>query len=253
MTQSPDAPGQEATGKVLVELTIAAPADAVWAALRDPVQINRWFGWDADTLADEVQYIFVDHAVPDDAAKILRFDQDMPDRFEVEDRGDHCVVRLVRAGAAGDDSDWDGVHEDMTEGWLAFLTQLRFAMERHRGEARRTVYLSGKPGDGGALPRARLGLDALAGIAPGGAYSLVIGTGEALSGQVWARSRRQVALTVDAYGDGLVVVTDRSAENSPPVGGGSVTLTTHGLDDARFGAVRDRWTGWWNTHFPPAA
>ena len=47
---------------VLVEVTVPAPADAVWAALRDPQKIKQWFGWDADTLKDEIDFIFVTHA-----------------------------------------------------------------------------------------------------------------------------------------------------------------------------------------------
>ena len=35
---------------VLVEVTVPAPADAVWAALRDPAKIKDWFGWETDGL-----------------------------------------------------------------------------------------------------------------------------------------------------------------------------------------------------------
>jgi hypothetical protein len=232
-------------GKVLVELTIAAPADTVWQALRDPAQVEQWFGWDATTLAEEVKYIFVDHAVASDADRIIRF-EGTPDSFQVIDQGDHCLVRLIRAGAAGDDSDWDGVHEDMTEGWLAFLTQLHFAMERHPGEPRRTIYLSGKPAEGAAPSPPRAGLGAADLGAEGSAYRLDPGLGAPLSGQVWRRSRRQLALTVEAYGDGLVLMSDHSN------GGGSVIVTTYGFDDAAFQALRERWTAWWNGPFPEA-
>lgn len=235
-------------GKILVELTIAAPADAVWKAMRDPAQIQRWFGWDATTLEGEIKYIFLDHAHADDTARTLGF-EGMADTFQVIDQGDHCLVRLIRAGAAGDDSDWDGVYEDMTEGWLAFLTQLRFAVERHPGQPRRTIYLSGKPAEdqAPALPRVRLGADTLNTVAEGGAYTLDPGFGEALSGQVWRRSRRQLALTVGAYGDGLVLVSDHSN------GGGSVIVTTYGLSDAAFQALREGWTTWWREAFPYAS
>ncbi len=242
---------QNSAEKVLVEIAIAAPAVAAWEALRDPVQINRWFGWDAASLEEEIKYIFLDHAQGDAQAMTLRF-EGMPDSFRVEARGERCVVRLVRAGAAGDDSDWDGANEDMTEGWLAFLTQLRFYLDRHPAEARRTLYLSGMPAEGlnTTLPRARLGLDALAHLEPGEPYHHASGTGETLSGEVWARSRRQVALSVNAYGDGLLLVTDRSAGTQPPIGGGSVIVTTYGLSDAEFEGVRTRWTSWWTDHFP---
>lgn len=232
--------------KVLVELTISAPADEVWRALREPGEIARWFGWDATTLDDEIKYIFVDHAKADDAARTIDF-EGTPDSFQVIDYGDHCRVRLIRSGAAGDDSDWDGVYEDVTEGWLAFLTQLRFAVERHPGQPRRTLYLSAKAVDGAASPPRRLlGAETLAASQAGEKYQLAPGLRTPLTGQVWSRSRRQLALTVRDYGDGLVLVTDHSK------GGGSIIVTTYGLSDSAFTDLCADWTRWWQTHFPTA-
>lgn len=31
---------------IIVEVTVAAPPDAVWRALRDPAEIRRWHGWE---------------------------------------------------------------------------------------------------------------------------------------------------------------------------------------------------------------
>lgn len=33
---------------VICEVVVAAPADAVWHALREPAELRRWFGWDDD-------------------------------------------------------------------------------------------------------------------------------------------------------------------------------------------------------------
>lgn len=239
------------SAKVIIELAIKASADVVWGALRDPEQIRRWFGWDAPTLADEIKFIFVDHAKADEDRRVIEF-QGMPDRFEVADGSDGAaLVRLVREGAIGDQSDWDGDNEDMTEGWLAFLEQLRFMLERHPGDERRTIYLSGRPLAASPLPRARI-FDALSTFAVDAAARVQAPTGEALSGQVWHRSRRQVSMTVERYGDGLVLVTDYSAENRPPYGGGSVIITSYGLDDIAFAALRARWAAWWRESFPDA-
>lgn len=237
------------SAKVIIELAIKAPADDVWNALRDPDQIGRWFGWDAPTLADEIKFIFVDHAKADDEPRIIEF-EGMPDHFEVVDLGDDgALVRLVRAGAAGDERDWDGDNEDMTEGWKAFLEQLRFMLERHRGDERRTIYLSGRPLTAGALPRDRI-FAALAAFGVNAAARVQAPTGETLSGQVWHRSRRQISMTVESYGDGLVLVTDYSAGSRPPHGGGSAIITTYGLDDEAFTALRTRWANWWRENFP---
>jgi hypothetical protein len=55
----------------------------------------------------------------------------------LEDRGDTTVVRLTRAAPAGQDG-WDGVYDEVNEGWLTFFQQLRFYLERHAGQDRRT-------------------------------------------------------------------------------------------------------------------
>ena len=80
---------------VLVEVTVPAPADTVWAALRDPQQIKQWFGWDADGLADEIDFIFVTHAEADEARRTVTF-VGIPDRYEVEATGETTsLVRVV--------------------------------------------------------------------------------------------------------------------------------------------------------------
>ena len=94
--------------RVLVELTIAAPADAVWEAMRDPAKIYNWFGWDADGLKDEIEYIFVTHATRDEVATVLFF-EGVNDRFELLDQGGQTVLRVVRTVAETDN--WDGVYE----------------------------------------------------------------------------------------------------------------------------------------------
>src|SRR5690606_379592 len=142
----------------LISLPIAARAEVVWDALRDPDKILRWFGWDAETLADEVAYILVAHADADDAARVLRFAGGVEDRFEVEARGQQSTLPIVRpAPEAG--VDCDAAYGDMVEGWIAFAPRLRFAIERHGRAPRRTLYFSGSPAEGDPLRAAALGLD----------------------------------------------------------------------------------------------
>ena len=72
--------------RLLVELTIAAPADEVWEAMRDPAKLNAWFGWEAESLPAEIEYIFVTHAKRDEDKRVLFF-EGVPDRFELTDLG----------------------------------------------------------------------------------------------------------------------------------------------------------------------
>ena len=48
------------------------------------------------------------------------------------------MVRVTRAAPAGS---WDGVYDEVNEGWLTFFQQLRFYLERHPGKERRTLHV----------------------------------------------------------------------------------------------------------------
>lgn len=237
-----DAPKME--DRVLVEVTVPAPADAVWKALRDKETVMQWFGWDADSLADEVEFIFFTYGRADDAARVLDF-EGVPDRYEVQDCGDHTIVRLIRsAPAAGED--WAGVFEDMTEGWIAFTEQLRFMMTRHLGQTRRTLYFGGEPRAGALNGASALGLTDLPAV--GEPWAAALPSGE-VSGEVWHLGRHQVGLTVREWGDGLLLAMGRPPNDKWARGGTQLTLTTYGLDAAAFEALEARWTAWWAERF----
>lgn len=235
--------------RVLVEMTIAAPADAVWDALKDPAKICNWHGWDAPGLKEEVEFIYVTYARHDEAAKVLRF-EGMGDRFEVEARGDGTVLRVVRAMPA--DASWDDVYEDMTEGWISFVQQLRFGLERHDLGARRTIYLSGNAKAGESGPIEALGLADLRTMPAGAPYAATLPTGDRVEGEAWHHNSWQVGLTVPQWGDGLLIVTDKSVTDTAPHGRGMVILTTYGLSEADFDALQARWSAWWDARYEAA-
>lgn len=237
MTQA-DQPKED---HVLVEVTVPAPADQVWDALRDPQKIKHWFGWDADSLKDEIDFIFVTHATIDEARKIVSF-EGVNDRYEVEARGGQTVVRVVRSAPAGS---WSDIFDGMIEGWISFTWQLSFAFARHGLKPRRTVFLSGPP-RADRLGRSLLGLDAAP--APGEPWSGPLGP-DASAGQVWFTARHQLGVTVDAWGDGLLVVVDEPPTEKKPRGFTMLTLTTYGLSDADYADLEARWKAWWDERF----
>ncbi|MCA9548622.1 MAG: SRPBCC domain-containing protein [Myxococcales bacterium] len=236
--------------QVLLEVTIAAPVDAVWRALREPEQLKSWFGWDADTLDEEIDLIFQHPDDVDDAARTIRFGtwEGIADGFELEVRDGRTVLRVVRFGAPP--TSWDDVYDDVREGWFTFVHQLRLLLERHPGETRRTLFLAG-------APRADRDVFAAVSVAPlralpaGAPYEAALPTDEVVNGEVWHKSGHQLGLRVTAWGEGLLVLAHKPAALKPPRGTANVNITTFGLDDDAFAALERRWSAWWLAHFEP--
>jgi hypothetical protein len=203
---------------VAVEITIAAPFADVWRALRDPAEIRRWHGWEYDELDAEIDVIYQQDVTADEAAGTIATGGGS--RFELEDRGDETVVRVTMPAPA---ADWDEHYDDVREGWTSFVGQLRFALEEHPGEDRRTLQLAG-PGTLG-----------IAAGAAGEPYAGTTAWGEPLSGRVLLRTPHQVGLTVESYGPGLAIV------HAKPDGGGMAIVTAYGFDDAAFSDLERRW------------
>lgn len=233
--------------RVLVEILVAAPIETVWKAVRVPAQICQWFGWEYPKLEEDVETMFVKYVKADDE-KYIAGAEGMTDRFELEPQGSHTIVRIIRSAPVTDPG-WQGVYDDSLEGWITFMQQLKFALERHRTDTRRTLYLNGRAKAAGTpLPIDALD-PALAIVPVGDPYQTKSATGETLAGRVWHRAGHQLGLTVDAYGDGLVVISTRPRTAKSPHGGGNILVTTYGLDDAAFAALRRRWSDWWQAQY----
>lgn len=204
----------------VVEVSIDAPADAVWRAVSDTAEIRRWFGWDYPGLDEEIQYIFVDHCtqVPPQRLEFEGFQT-----IELVPDGSRTVVRVVCAGGLAD-AKWDDIYDGMEEGWRTFFHQLKYYVERREGQDRRTVYLSGTvPG-----PAVVAALDSFA------------------PGKGWQSSRHQHAVAPAAEGVDLVSVVSPLPLASDEPAKLNVTVTTYGLDDAAFAAVQRDWTDRWD-------
>lgn len=208
-----------------VEVEVRADGETVWQALTDLDQIGQWFGWDYEGLDGEIRYIFVEHAT---AHPPNLLEGDNGHRIEIEPVAESAgppgappgavVVRAVLPGSL-DDADWADIYDALEEGWRAFFEQLRFWLERRPAGRRRTVYLTG---------RAR-GDHVLASVERGG--------------ETWHESR-YLRMHVDPAGH-LVAVAAQQPLTGPDAGPVSITLTTYGLDDAAFAAVRQDWAARW--------
>ena len=153
-----------------IEVTIASPPDAVWHALRDKDTIRQWHGWHASELDSEIDLIYFTGMTEDPAGRVLTLKNG--DRFTLTPDGGGTRLTMTRA-PLGANPEWDAYYDDITEGWISFLHQLKFALERQPGVARRTLFFSHHGKDSGSIIE-RLGLGGPAQQPPGGAYATTL-------------------------------------------------------------------------------
>jgi hypothetical protein len=207
-----------------VEIRIDAPREEVWRAVREPGRIREWFGWDYDGIGPEIEMIFV--GVPTEQPP-ERVDFGDGSHLELTADGSATVVRMIQPGSL-DGTAWDDVYDGVEEGWRMFLEQLRFLLETGPRGTRRTVFLAGTT----TVARARAAVDGAGPVWHTGAY-------------LWMR--------VDPAGHLIALATQEPTvwEPSTPEpstgvpGPVSVTVTTYGLDDPAFTAVREEWARRW--------
>ncbi|MCU1431742.1 MAG: hypothetical protein JWP95_847 [Actinotalea sp.] len=239
--------------RVLVETELDAPVDVVWGALREPDLVRRWFGWDAEGLVAEIEQIFLDEPTADDEARTLTWPHG--DRFALAPRESRTLLRLTRRDHEGTDS-FDGVHDPIDEGWITFVQQLRFWVERHRGAERRTLSAVGVdlgPEEDPLLTR--LGLRSLGEDPVGAPYRVERSDGSGFGGEVFFQTDLQVGLSVEDEGDGLLVIARTPPASAPPAGQVMFILNLYGdaADPARFAEAEERWSGWWGDGSTSAA
>lgn len=223
-----------------LRVVVAAPVDAVWSWLTEPALIGRWFGWEHDSLDGEIEMIFVDGASR--SRTKLRFETNGGGLFLLQESPAGTVVELRRPAA---DADPDAPFDGIDEGWTTFVQQLRLGVERHPDEERRALELGGKlPSADAPRTWSALGLADAAELEVGARYAATTPFREELTGEVWFRSRHQLGLTVDGWGDGLLVAVERPADDERPHGGVQLVLTSYGLDGLAFAGWFERWTRW---------
>ena len=208
---------------VRIEVTIGAPIDVVWQALREPDQIRRWHGWHTDGLAEEIKLIYETGAHETDRPYALEVGP--TDLFELAEVEGGTRVRIIRS-EPDPGSEWASYFDDVTEGWTSFLHQLRFMLEHHPHEERRTAFFSAEgttstPDD-------------------------LIADSPAANGSQWFSADNQRGVVVDDLGPGLLIV------GATAKGGAMAILTTYSQDNAAFEQTSEEWATWWRKHHPDA-
>ncbi|SDF33835.1 hypothetical protein SAMN05216553_101155 [Lentzea fradiae] len=120
---------------VRIEITVAAPVDEVWQSFRDKEKLRHWHGWDTPELDAEIDEIYFDNATENGATLVVQGH----DTFTLTPVPEGTRVVLTRA-PKGASPEWDDYYDEITEGWITFLHQLKFAHEHHPGQQRRTLF-----------------------------------------------------------------------------------------------------------------
>ena len=137
-------------------IRINAPPDAVWKALTDPRELERWFPLTAtvtpgiggaltlrwgdigmDHLPISIwkpgQHLQVGMPQPSHAPRVMH-------DFTIEDHGTSTVLRLVAHGF-DPDARWDEFFDGVKRGWRYELESLRHYLEHHRGQDRAVAWV----------------------------------------------------------------------------------------------------------------
>jgi hypothetical protein len=88
----------------------------------------------------------------------------------------------------------------------------------------------------------------LADIAAGAPFQMNL-LGEDVKGEMWYRSDHQLGITVDAWGNGLLIVSSVDPTPSRPKGAAMAILSTYHLDDTHLADLESRWRTWWTARF----
>lgn len=201
----------------VIQVTIAASPDAVWHALRTREALHEWHGWQGDDLDDEIDLIYFREAIETDPGRSITLGGG--DRVEISPDGESTRVRLTRAPSA-DEPDRASFYGEITEGWVTFLHQLKFALEHHPGETRRTLFYSGHgdPPDADAL----------------------------IAGEPWFRTDHQRGTRVPDWGGGLLITARNLSKQTA-----MAVLTTYRLDDQAANTLDAAGRAWWTRRHPP--
>jgi Protein of unknown function (DUF3632) len=71
-----------------------------------------------------------------------------------------------------------------------------------------------------------------------------------MTGEIWYRPGRQLGITADAWGNGLLIVSSADPGPGKPNGAAMAIPSTCNLDDTRLAGLGSRWRPWRTERFP---
>jgi uncharacterized protein YndB with AHSA1/START domain len=262
------APDRAAGGRTIeVTLEIAAPVDAVWKAIAEAEEIQRWFAPEVEVqpgpggavLWKWQEIAWGSQVETWEPGRRLRLVYDSSAKetggpagpatltmdFLIEPRGGGVLLRLVHSGF-GHGAGWDDEYDGVRRGWAYELRSLRHYLENHLGERRRLAWArvpvraadaeawSRLAGPAGLLPIASQGE-----LAEGTRYSLAAATGDRFEGRVLIHAPgKEFGATAENLGNSLLRVALEKCGSGPEAW---VWLASWRLPEAEVKDFTARW------------
>lgn len=211
-----------------VEIVTRAHPARVWEALTDPARIVEWFAdrargevepgsivtWSFDRLALEMSFRVVQ--VSGKGRMVLEGEGQTPGRLEINVGLAHDGTRVTLSHGNLPEQGWDDDYRAWASGWRLALSILRYYVEFHFAEPRRSFFVV-RPGRY-SLARLQTLFREPAGLqewltdggsmgTPGGRVHLALKNGETLRGDMLADAGTDVALAWDEIGGVLQLRT----------------------------------------------
>lgn len=254
----------EETRAIRVEIEIDAPIDAVWEALADPRELERWFPLEADVEPGEGGAIRMSWGNEfSGESKIVAWEEgrrlaytwmeeSIIADFTLEGRGGTTVLRLVHSGFPADAS-WDEWFGSTVRGWSFELRSLKLYLERHRGEERDVIYLRRRVGRSFDDTWARLvaAFDGIEDASPGERYEATAPDGRTLAGRVLDLDPpRQWAGTVETMDGALLRISTEPCPGPGDVRDATIFLSAWDADPEAIESTGATWRDRLEVIFP---
>jgi uncharacterized protein YndB with AHSA1/START domain len=273
MSTTQEAPSHDARigRSTEARIEIAAPVEAVWKALTDAEELERWFPLDARATPGVGGSIWLKwEDVYDGDSRILIWEPNRHLRttfpeihgtspqlaaggavhlatdYYLEGEGGKTVLRIVSSGF-GPNTEWDAFYEGVDRGWRSEIRSLRHYLERHRGEDRTVAWARAHyhcshreawerlTGRGGWIAGGEI-----AELGEGDRFALTTATGDTLRGSVLLNSPpREFTASVENLRDAYLRLQLEDYGDHREAG---VWLAGYGIPDAEMRVYEARWT-----------
>lgn len=229
----------------IVEIDVPADLDTTWDHLREPALVRRWYGWDGPDQDERVR-AFVETARTGGVgeARVLSWRHGRGVHVTLTPHGPATLVVVIRPPA---EAEFGESYDEVDEDWISAAHVLRFALDVHPGQERRTWSAHGlDAGDRRHRLLDRIGLHGVHGIPIGGHVATQRPDGTTVGGTLDFRTAYCVGLRLHGFAQSFLVVRQtppRGAQH--PNGEVDAVLHTYGMDDETMAQVTRRWGGWW--------